>query len=92
MRYKVGEILGKKNKKIKQNNNKMKNISNKKLLAKRKRIIFFVKCVASITIILGTILLIILSPLFDIEEIRVENNRKIDKINIIAMSRYKYWR
>ena len=91
------EKPAKKNRKNKKSKNKPENITKKKNKnkiienieeppKKNKRIRFFIKGVLAITIVLTVILFLFLSPLFNIEEITVQNNSKISEEEIIDMS------
>lgn len=53
---------------------------------KKKRIIFFIKCIVIITILIGIAVFLLLSPLFNILDIKVENNNKIRQGEIIELS------
>ena len=73
-------------KKTKQENKADKSKKETKISKKKKRIIFFIKSILIITILLGITIFIITSPLFNITEIKVENNNKISSMEIINLS------
>lgn len=85
-----------KSKKILKSNKKKKTI-NKKIKEKDlkedndERIIFFIKTIVSITIIIGIILFLLASPLFEILEINVEGNNVLTKEEAMELSRNKCW-
>lgn len=74
--------------KSKTNNKKKKEakIIDEKKYKRRKRILFFIKWTSIITIIIGIIIAILLSPLFNIQQIKIENNEKISSQTIKELS------
>ena len=74
------------NKKIQHNQKKDEPKKETKISKKRKRISFFIKAILLITIFIGMLFFLLTSPLFNILEIKVENNNKITTEEIINLS------
>lgn len=86
----------KKNKKTSVNTNQNKQNAKKKLtkqqqiaIKKKKAILKIVKVLTLIIVIIGVIIYVALSPLFNIKEINVTGNSKLSKEEIISLSELK---
>ena len=55
------------------------------------RINFFIKVIVAITLLLGLLLFLLASPLFEILEIKVEGNSVLTNDEVVKLSRNKCW-
>lgn len=67
---------------------KVSKTTNIKEFKDKKRVSSFLKGIICVTIFIGTILFFMLSPIFNIKEINIENNIKVEKSEIIKLSRH----
>lgn len=79
-----------KNKKtVKQSNSRKKKIKKKKKI-NTNAIKLFIKVICILVIFVGIIMFLMISPIFNISEIDIENNKKISKETYISLSGIKY--